>query len=257
MSMKQIILSYQKNIRDLGGYVGFGGKKVKFGKIYRGGHLHRVSLPDIIKINKLHLTDIIDLRGVKEFNVHHDYNFKGVTFHNIPPMIEEVKKGQQKYEDSNLLWFLGDDEGFEHMLLVYRDITTSPFGIEAYKKLFALLKDRNKTFYFHCSQGKDRAGMAAYLFLIALGVSEEDARKDYLLSNEAMELKIKELKKLLGEEDYFDEQYERSLRDVFTAKEEYLDAALDAIKEKYGSVLNYLKEALDVDVDEFRSIYLE
>lgn len=255
--MRKIILSYQKNARDLGGYIGFNGKKVKMGRIFRGGHLHRVNLADIIKINRLHLTDIIDLRGVKEFEIHHDYPFKGVTFHNTPPMIEEVKVGKQKYEDSNLLWFLGDDEGFEHMLMVYKDITTSEFGIDAYKKLFSLFLVDNKRIYFHCSQGKDRAGMAAYLFLIALGVSEEDARRDYLLSNEAMELKIKELKKLLGEEDYFDEQYERSMRDVFTAKEEYLDSALDAIKEKYDTVENYIRVALGVDIDKLRDIYLE
>ena len=45
--MRKIDLSYQKNVRDLGGLVAFNGKKVKEGRIYRGGFLGRVSEDDI------------------------------------------------------------------------------------------------------------------------------------------------------------------------------------------------------------------
>ena len=73
--MKKIELSYQKNVRDLGGYVGFNGKKVKYGRVYRGGFLGRVSNDDIKKINELRLTDIVDFRSEVEYTDRPDYRF--------------------------------------------------------------------------------------------------------------------------------------------------------------------------------------
>lgn len=255
--MREIELTYQKNARDLGGLTGYNGLKVKKGRIFRGGQLSKVSPEDIEKINALHLTDIIDLRGEIEYKNHHDYVFDGVTYHNHQPLVEGVKQGNQKYEDGNLLWFLGSDEGFAHMVNVYIEVSTSKYGIEAYKNMFKILQQPDRRVYFHCSQGKDRAGMFAFFVLIALGVSFEDAKTDYLLSNVAMEKKIVQLKEMLGEEEYFDEEYERSLRDVFSAREEYLDAAVKAIKKEYGTLENYLVKALKVNLNKFRKLYLE
>ena len=64
-------------------------------------------------------------------------------------------------------------------------------------------------FYFHCSQGKDRAGLAAYFLEIALGVSKEDALNDYFLTNEAMEIRIKNLKEQVKNEHFYNKKYEK------------------------------------------------
>ena len=42
----------------------------------------------------------------------------------------------------------------------------------------------NMPILFHCSAGKDRTGIAAILILLALGVDEETAMYDYMLTNE-------------------------------------------------------------------------
>lgn len=257
--MKKIILSYQKNIRDLGGLIGFKGKKVKEGRIFRGGYLGKVNNKDIEIINSLHLTDIIDFRGEEEFANRPDYRFDGVTYHNIPSMKADVKKEDSRNEDSNLLWFLGENtDGFAHMYNLYPELLTHDIGIGALKKFFELLVSKpNGVFYYHCSQGKDRAGLASYLLEIALGVSESDAREDYLLTNEAMEIKIKNLKEMVKNEPFYNETYEKALEEVFSAKEEYLDHALEMVKAIYGSIENYLKEVLKVDIDKLRALYLE
>lgn len=257
--MRKIDLSYQKNVRDLGGLVGFNGKKVKEGRIYRGGFLGRVSNKDVEIVNSFHLTDIIDFRGSVEFERRPDYQFEGATYHNFPSMKEDVKAEKSKTEDSNLLWFLGDNtDGFAHMYNLYPELLLDEAGINAYRKFFELLVSKNNgVFYFHCSQGKDRAGLAAYLLEIALGVSKEEARKDYLLTNEAMEIKIKSLKAMLRNEPFYNKTYEKALEEVFTAKEEYLDHALEAANSKYGSIENYIKDELKVDIDKLRALYLE
>ena len=257
--MRKIILTHQKNIRDLGGLVGYKGKKVKSGRIYRGGFLGRVTPEDVEVINSLHLTDIVDFRSTTEFINRPDYPFEGVTFHNYVAMINDIKKSNNKTEDSNLLWFIEEgDNGFEHMYKIYPKICVDPAGIEAFRKFYALLVSKEDgVFYFHCSQGKDRAGLAAYFLEMALGVSKEDALEDYLLTNEAMEIRIKNLKEQVKNQPYYNERYEKSLEEVFSVDARYLNHALEVIEETYGSMDNYLVNVLKIDIEKLRKIYLE
>ena len=54
----------------------------------------------------------------------------------------------------------------------------------ALPQVFAVLADEsNYPLIYHCSIGTDRTGFVAYLALGVLGVSQEDANRDYLLSN--------------------------------------------------------------------------
>lgn len=257
--MRKIELSFQKNIRDLGGLVGFKGLKVKRNRLFRGGFLGKVSDEDIEIIDSLHLTDIIDFRGSYEFEKRPDYPFTGVTFHNLPSMKEDVKKEKSKSEDSNLLWFIDEGvDGYSHMYNLYPYLLLADEAIWSLRKFFELLISKSDgVFYFHCSQGKDRAGLAAYLLEIALGVSEEDARNDYLLSNEAMKIKIETLKHDLKDKPFYNEKYEKDLVDVFSTNLEYLNHALTAVRDVYGSIEKYLLNELHVDIKALRALYLE
>ena len=258
--MKKIDLSYQKNVRDIGGLVGIDGKKVKYGKLYRGGFLGRLSKKDIEVIKSLHLTDVCDFRSKVEYTDRPDHKFKGVKYHNFPALVdnEELRKNND-YDDSNLLWFLGTNRnGKLHMVKSYNESAFSDVGIKAYKNFFkVLLTDKDRVVYFHCSQGKDRAGLASFFIEMGLGVSYHDALIDYLLSNEAMNIKLKQLKVLLKDKPFFDEEYVAALEDVFTADENYLSSVVTEINRRYGSVINYLKEVLEVDLDKLREYYLE
>lgn len=256
--MRNIELTYQKNVRDLGGMIGYLGKKVKTGLLFRGGYLGKVSPKDIEIINSLSLTDIVDFRSSSEFVNRPDYRFKGVTYHNFPLLFEDVKLRDSKNADSNLLWFLGDStDGEAHMKKTYVEMTLYPNGIEYFKKFFDLISTPNKKIYFHCSQGKDRAGLAAYLLEIALGVSQKEAEEDYLATNIAMEIKKSELKKQMSDDQKNSPGYQKAFDDVFTAKREYLNYVLDSIIKKYGSVDYYLINILNVNIDKLRELYLE
>ena len=256
--MQKIELDYQHNVRDLGGLVAHNGLKVKKGRLFRSGFLGKVSPSDIVKINALHLTDIIDFRGVVEFEKRPDYKFDGVTYHNFPPLVENIREEEKNLSDANLLWFVDDSVGgFRHMYQMYQTMLTTEVGLEAYSNFFKVLLNEDRKVLFHCSQGKDRAGLAAFLLEIALGVPEEEAKIDYLLTNEAMDLKIEELLKIEKKKEHYNERYHQSLIDVFSAKEEYLKTTIDSLNEQFGSVLNYIKKALNVDVDRLRSLYLE
>lgn len=260
--MRKIELDYQKNVRDIGGMTGFNGKKVKEGRIYRGGFLGHVSRKDVTRIRALNLTDIVDFRSPTEFIDRPDHKFRGVKYHNFPVLddsLEKDLKGSNEFDDSNLLWFLGGStDGYGHMCKVYKDSFSTVAGTKAYKEFFkVLLKDNKRVVYFHCSQGKDRAGLAAYLVEIALGVSHEDALVDYLLTNEAMTPRLENMKNLVKDKPFFNEEYSKAMDEVFAVEVDYLNSAVNEANLRYGSIMNYIRDILEVDIEKLRKIYLE
>ncbi len=102
--MKRYELSFQKNIRDLGGLKTVDGRFLKEGRLFRGGALARVNEDDVKVIDSFHLTDIVDFRGEEEFLHRPDHIFDGVEYHNFP-IIEEKVKDPKQNDDGNLLWF--------------------------------------------------------------------------------------------------------------------------------------------------------
>lgn len=257
--MKVYELTYQKNIRDLGGLLTVDGKHIKSGRLFRGGALNKVTDEDVKVVDSFHLTDIVDFRSSDEFCTRPDYRFKGVTYHNFTTFEHEGKKEDKKYEDGNLLWFIDEgNDGFKHLQKTYKDLVISDEGIKAYQDFFkVLLEEENRVTYFHCSQGKDRAGLAAFYLEMALGVSLEDTKEDYLLSNVAMEKRVDILLNSVKDKSFYNKDYHQSLLDVFSAKIEYLDEAIKCMIEMSGSVIKYIENVLKVDIKKLKEIYLE
>ena len=251
-------LSKQKNIRDLGGLIGQDSKTIKFGRLFRGGAIYKMNEEDEVILKSLHITDIIDFRSKEEFINHPEIQLEGVTYHNLPTFKEKKKSETDRMEDGNLLWFIDEgNDGYNHLKRTYADLIDTKEGQNAYRNFFKLLMQEDKVFYFHCSQGKDRAGLAAYLIESALGVSMIDIEQDYLLSNIAMEKRLDALVEMVKDKPFYNPMYHQSLLDVFSAKKEYLYEAIDLLNDKYGGVINYLENVLNVDIKAFQKLYLE
>lgn len=256
--MKVYELSKQKNIRDIGGFEGYESKTVKYGCFYRGGALHKVNEEDIAILKSMHITDIVDFRGEEEFVNAPDVKLEGVRYHNLPAIEERVAKQDKDDEDGNLIWFIrASVNGFEHMKKQYRNLINDKKSQDAYREFFRILMQDNASVYFHCSQGKDRAGLAAFFIEIALGVHFPDIEHDYLLSNAAMQEKMERLIFGVKSKSFYNQDYHQSLIDVFSAKVEYLYGAIEEMDQHYGGPLNYIKDVLGVDIDLFRAKYLE
>ncbi len=256
--MKTYELSRQKNIRDIGGLVGFDNKTIKYGCFYRGGALHRVNEQDIEILKSMHITDIVDFRGEEEFKNAPDVRLEGVRYHNLPAIQEKIDKQDRNDEDGNLLWFVREGtSGFDHMKNQYRHLILDEKSQEVYREFFKILMQDNVTVYFHCSQGKDRAGLASFFIEVALGVHFADLEHDYLLSNLAMQEKMERLIFGVKSKSFYNSNYHQSLLDVFSAKVEYLYAAIEEMDKNYGGPLNFVQNVLGVDIDAFRRKYLE
>jgi len=257
--MRVYELSKQKNIRDLGGLKGHQGKTIKYGRLFRGGALDKVSEEDVEILKTLNITDIVDFRSKEEFVYRPDYWFENVKYHNFTTFEHEHKKEDIQHDDGNLLWFMNrGDTGFQHLLRTYKELIDTQEGQAAFANLFkVIMSDDKRVVYYHCSQGKDRVGVASYLIESALGVSEEDKVEDYLLSNVAMEKRRDRLIESVQNRPFYNEQYKKDLLEVFSAKIEYLEGAIEMINSKYGGVESYLKNVLGVDIDKFRAMFLE
>ena len=256
--MKKYELSHQKNIRDLGGLIGHEGKRIKYGRIFRGGALTKLTKEDIEVLETFHLTDVVDFRGNDEFYYNPDHVLIGVTYHSFPAIEERVKVEDRKKDDGNLLWFVTDNtSGFDHLKRQYRDLITMKKSQTAYRNFFKVLLSEDRVVYYHCSQGKDRAGLASFFIETALGVDMNDMLDDYMLSQVAMDKKIDKLINDVKNKPFYNEEYRQSLIDIFSVKLEYINAAIEEMIKISGSPLNYIKEVLEVDIDKLRKLYLE
>ena len=85
----------------------------------------------------------------------------------------------------------------------------------------------------------------------------EECINDYLSTNTAMELKIKQLTPIVLKQSNNDKTLLPHLNDVFTAKIEYLNIAIETINNTYGSLDNFIINTLKADVNKLKDKYLE
>jgi protein-tyrosine phosphatase len=126
----------------------------------------------------------------------------------------------------------------------YSEFVTLPIARSGYRRLFTELADsKNRPGLFHCTTGKDRTGWAAAALLLLVGVAEDDAMNDYLLTNALL---LPHLQPLFdrfaaagGDPDV--------LLPVLGAAPEYLEASLGEMRTEYGTVEQYFTDALGID----------
>lgn len=143
------------NVRDLGGWACTGGR-VKYGKIFRGGHFGSITAADKATIvDWLGVATDIDLRNNSETG--------GITTSPLGAGVEYFHQSLDFYANA---------------------VSTSAASartVAVLKKVMACVA-ANKPCYFHCMSGSDRTGTIAYLLLSLLGVSQSDKDKEYELT---------------------------------------------------------------------------
>lgn len=143
------------NVRGLGGWACTGGR-VKYGKIFRGGHFGNISAADKATIvDWLGVATDIDLRNNSETG--------GITASPLGGSVEYYHQSLDFYANA---------------------VSTSAASartVAVLKKAMACVA-ANKPCYFHCMSGADRTGTIAYLLLSLLGVSQSDKDKEYELT---------------------------------------------------------------------------
>ncbi len=230
------------NFRDLGGIRTTEGRYVKWGRIFRSDDLSQLTDYDLTYLNNIPIVSVVDFRSETEIehapdrlpaSVNGDYEFSIAPGNLGDLSIENIASLDEQQADSI-------------MIKINEMLVSMPEAVEMTRKFFRLLQDEvNLPLVFHCMAGKDRTGMAAYLFLYSLGVDEETIFHNYLDSNTY----------LRGKYGSYIQAYP-ALVPLLTVDRRFLEAGVRRIREQYGSVDNYLKEVLEVDTEKMKSIYL-
>ncbi|MCP1103125.1 protein-tyrosine phosphatase [Aequitasia blattaphilus] len=266
---KRLPIDGTHNIRDIGGYIGKGGRKVKMGLLYRGDQLSKVTDQGIEEFKKLNINTIIDLRSPPEIKKSpNQYCGEQKTIHCDPSAetAELAASFQVSAQDEDRMLVekikqrVEQSDNGESMYAQYRKFASHPKCIDAFKRLMLeVSKEDSAPLFFHCRGGKDRTGFAAMLILGTLGVSDEDIIRDYLITKENRAQRTQE--KMESYRQYTDDQavltYLESLLDTAP---DFIDASLKELKSNYNSVEQYVKEVLDLDekaIKRIQDIYLE
>lgn len=210
------------NFRDLGGYAGRDGRRVRWRRLFRSMTPQYMNEADAAGAAELGISLVIDFRGEQ-------YPTSG-------PVLAE--SGSRLTLSPPLR--ARDDPDYES----YRRMPPTealPRLLESYGTQFALAIQTLATHpdeaaLFHCRLGKDRTGVFAALLLKLLGVSDADIVRDYMLTAEQEPLCRELLEKEEDAEDV-------SRREPAVAKEPPNRAAIEAVLRRlaaeYGGALSY------------------
>jgi len=245
------------NFRDVSGYINDEGKTMKKNKIFRGASLHSISYEDADYLNKkLGIRYILDYRDEKESLAKKDVYTEDMVYERISALITG-NKNFQGFDFGELLSRGMNKENLLFMIDYLRDgYANMPFNNPAYHKLFELLLKNEGHIYFHCSAGKDRTGISAFLIMMALGMSEEDGIKEYLLSNDSLKSFVDSFYK----EYSIPEEYKEYADLLLYVNESNIRLTIDKIKERYATYDEYLEKEYGINEEKrsiLKSVYCE
>ncbi|MGN1373155.1 MAG: tyrosine-protein phosphatase [Candidatus Coproplasma sp.] len=253
------------NTRDLGGFVTEDGRKIKKGKLIRSGKLNKIPPETIEALKALDVTTVVDLRIFTEIEEAPDTLWEGVKYVHQPLVCtatagitrEKSMRITMAKEARRIKSEFGTADNY--MAATYRSILMSE---EPRRHLAAVLREiieNEHCILWHCSGGKDRAGIVAMLVESLLGVSEEVIIDDFMASAHFQRkrffwnrLAIHTIPATL--------RFKRILLVMMAAKPRFLMDTVNEIKEKYGSVVEYCKQELSVtdeDIERMKAKYLE
>ncbi|MGO8823923.1 MAG: tyrosine-protein phosphatase [Acidimicrobiales bacterium] len=219
-----IALEGAVNFRDLGGYATGGGLRTRWRTLFRADGLGELTEADLSLLRALGIRTVIDLRSGQELERgRFDVDAHPVAFHHFP-FIEELPDAEAFERRPGLLGvqyqeMLRDAGG---QILAALQVLAAPGALPA---------------VFHCTAGKDRTGVLSAIVLSLLGVDEPTVVADYALSGEAMErLRAKLILKYPDGRESIE-----NLDEVFSADPAQMELLLDHLRERYGSVDEYVK----------------
>jgi protein-tyrosine phosphatase len=226
------------NFRDLGGYRGVDGRRVRWRTVYRADSLAELSDADLARLHAIGLQTVVDLRHDEE-RQHRPSRLPAGT--DQTPALQTHALGFYPTGGRALLQAVragtcsarqvadGLRQAYAAFPLTHR---------EPYARMLALLASaRALPALVHCTSGKDRTGFASAVLLMALGVDRGTIQDDYLLTNQYR----RDLAFMVGAE------VDPAVMDALTqAHPSYLAAAFEAIDQHWGGTPGFLREGLDL-----------
>ena len=238
-----------ENIRDLGGIKTSDGREIKHKLLLRSSDMHRLSATELERLkSEFKLQLVIDFRSSKSVVNKKDKLDGTIKYHHLR-VLDFLE--HNSYDETIQL---PPDVFFKN---IYRMLATQPEAIATYRQFFKfLLAQEQGAVLWHCTSGKDRAGIAAVLLLHVLGCSLETIYQEHfatnLITRPMFEAKLQEIDPNNTYQVAFYEAF-------FIAKKEFIDEYFNEINTKFGGLDNYVHQQIglsDNEVSLLRQRYL-
>ncbi len=248
MSQSLSALEGAPNFREIGGYVGRDGRRVRGGQFYRSQGLNHLTDADLDVIRRLHIRLLCDLRSHAEQSLHPTRWPAELPTQRLDLNVNVDIRAR----NATLLDMLRQSPGAEGaramMIYSYRCFPHN-FAVPL-RRMFSAMLDAGTGIpaLVHCSAGKDRTGFVVAMVLSALGVDRDTIFTDYLETmakidrQQLMKTTEAALIALLGYSPGGE-----ALEVISSVVPEFLHAALDTIDTEFGSVDRYLHEVCGLD----------
>lgn len=251
LERRHVRLQGSSNLRDVGGYTADGGRRVKWGRLFRSGALWGLTEADWDWMSQRGFAVVCDLRSDAEREIT-PTKWQG----DLKPL--QVDK---TYDAALLFGGRGVERtagigALEGELYVRFAQLLAP----SIKGLFEALLEGQTPALVHCTAGQDRTGLAVGLVLLALGVDRATIHADYLLStdlrrpeHEMDRSQLTELRESNVVAAFYGNLIARHGPGVFTPKRlldpqgtPLLEIAFGAIQRNWGSIDAYLEAELGI-----------
>lgn len=263
------------NTRDLGGYRTMDGRRIKPHRLIRSGALLDGTEEDLkILLSQYELKTVVDFRTGEERRQKPDPVLPGVTYVENPILEEEamgITRESENASDGNAVVKkvietirTTGSTPLEYMKNMYINLIKDPFCRAQYRNFFkVLLAGEEGAVLWHCTAGKDRAGVGTILLLSALSVPRDQILADYMKVNTFAKKEIDLLMELLtaGEEKAaVSREQAAAVRLLFTVDEAYANSVFEVMEQECGSVDTFLEQEMGLTEDmrrQLENLYLE
>ncbi len=260
-----------ENAREIGGLCTAHGHKIRTGLLVRSGNLSRATDSDVaVLCNRFKISDVFDFRFDSEAAADPDRRIPGVRYTSLSTLPREMIDGfssgrndteQQSSSDfvASLVRYASVPEAQALARRLYPSIIMSEESQRHYGRFLRGVLYAPGGSLWHCSQGKDRAGLATAYLLTALGADRETIVADFDQSNVYYEKYVQQLSEQVrrkgGDSDATD-----FIRAMVGVSVKNFCAGLDLIDSTFGSLQSYVENQLGFTAPEcakLRERYLE
>lgn len=246
------------NTRDLGGMLVADGRFIKHKLLLRSGALYKATERDIsVLLDEYHLRTVVDLRTEEERREHPDPEDALMGVHVEDVSVLNAATLGITHEGGVLSALKALRAVQKHpaqvMIDLYPDMLLSENSQRGFAEFFnSVVATEEGSVLWHCTVGKDRAGLATALLLHTLGVPTDAIKTDYEVTNRYVESRSQDIMDTLATYGLAD-KLDESIQILNSADPRFLQAALDAVAKRYGSLDAYVRDVLGV-ADETRDL---
>ena len=261
------------NARDLGGYDLQKGETLRNSVLIRAAHLAEATDADLSYLSGIPVAKVIDFRKEEEKRGKEDRMIPGAEYIVLPIDASGNAAGQasekekkklskgKKFDIRKLIVFAAfNDKAKVVAREMYPTLLFDPDCQMQFAEFFRqVLSTENGAVLYHCTQGKDRTGIASALLLAALGADRKTIVADFDATNKVYEDDVRKYSRRVkfwgGKEEEI-----AVVKAFMGCNTENFVKALERVDAEYGSLEAYLEQVLGVtaaDREVLRERYLK